>query len=328
MTTKETVLLKLLENQGECIAGGELAREIGVSRNAVHKVVNELKEKGVPIESVHSKGYTIAAGENTLSAPYVKKQLTEAAESFAVNVFAEVTSTNTLAKELALTGEKNQTAFISSLQTQGRGRRDRSFYSPKNGLYFSLMVRPENLHAEDGGLATTAMAVAVSRVLSELCAVECGIKWVNDIFINGKKICGILTEAGIDMETGRVDWLVVGVGINLTAPEGGWPAEISEIVGSVFSDTQSVSSNKIAAEIINCFSGMLANLSKKDFMDEYRERSILIGNEITVLPTGKDPYTATATDIDKDGKLIVKLSDGTIIALNTGEVSIKIKPIS
>ncbi|MEG2037499.1 MAG: biotin--[acetyl-CoA-carboxylase] ligase, partial [Ruthenibacterium sp.] len=186
-------------------------------------------------------------------------------------------------------------------------------------------VRPAALAAADGGLATTAAAVAVCGALADLCGVDAGIKWVNDVFFRERKVCGILTEAGTNVETGDLDWMVVGIGLNLTAPVGGWPAEIADIAGEIFPDgILKVSSNELAAEIISRFAALLPNLAQKSFMAEYRRRSILRGREILVLPTGREPYPARVLDIDDEGKLLVELPNGNRTALLTGEVSIRL----
>lgn len=325
MTTKEALLAQLLNNRDSFLSGAALAAQLGVSRNAVHKAANDLRAGGVEMDDAAGKGYRLADGADVLCAAVIKDKLGSAAQNFTVEVHASIDSTNLRAKQLALAGERGPLVIVSAAQTAGRGRRGRQFFSPKNGLYLTMLVHPNALASADGGLATTAAAVAVCGALAKLAKLEAGIKWVNDVFIENRKICGILTEAGSDMETGEIDWMAVGIGLNLTPPEGGFPEEISHIAGSIFPDgVLKVSSNELAAEIISRFAEMLPTLSQKEFLPEYRSRSILPGKKITVLPTGRDPYPATAIGIDDECRLVVKLADGSEQILMTGEVSIRI----
>lgn len=324
MTTKEALLLQLLEHRDSFLSGAAIAAELGVSRNAVHKAANELREKGVLMDAAVTKGYRLAPQADVLSADYIKKQL--GLDDWKIQCFDAVDSTNQVAKELALNGEPGPVAIISAEQTAGRGRRGRVFHSPKHGLYLTMLVRPRALASADGGLATTAAAVAVCGTLADRAGIDAGIKWVNDVFIDGKKVCGILTEAGTDMETGDVDWMAVGIGLNLTVPEGGWPEELRQIAGEIFKEGhQTLFSNEIAIEIIRRFAAMLPALGQKGFLPEYRRRSILPGKKIMVLPNGRDPYPATAIEIDDECRLVVELPDGTREALLTGEVSTRLE---
>lgn len=324
MTTKEALLEQLLAHRDTALSGTALAEELGVSRNAVHKAANELRAAGVPLES-GIRGYRLADGADVLCAGAIKKALTGPAADWDIRVYEQVDSTNQRCKELALAGERGPLAIIAASQTAGRGRRGRSFHSPKNGLYLTMLVQPKALASADGGLATTAAAVAVCATLADLAGKDAGIKWVNDVYINKRKVCGILTEAGSNMETCEIDWMAVGIGLNLTAPEAGWPEEIRDIAGEIFADgVLTVSSNQIAAGIISRFAEMLPDLAQKGFLPEYRRRSILPGRKITVLPIGRDPYPAVAVGIDDECQLVVRLADGTEQALLSGEVSTRL----
>lgn len=322
MSTKEALLEQLVTHPNEYLSGAALAAQLGVSRNAVHKAANELRTAGVLMDSAANKGYKLAEDADVLCAGVLRRALTGPAADWAVQVYDTVNSTNQLCKELALAGERGPLAVVAGAQTAGRGRRGRQFYSPKHGLYLTMLVHPQALASADGGLATTAAAVAVCATLADLAGKDAGIKWVNDVYLNRRKICGILTEAGSDMETGDVDWMAVGIGLNLTAPEGGWPEEIASIAGEIFEDGKlTTSSNELAAGIISRFAEMLPNLAQKGFLPEYRRRSLLPGRQITVLPTGREPYEATALSIDDECRLVVRLADGTQQALLSGEVS-------
>lgn len=325
MTTKDALLAELLSHRDAYLSGAALAAQLGVSRNAVHKAANELRTLGVELDSAANKGYRLTDDANPLSAPVLAGLLTGEAAGWDVQVFQTIDSTNQRAKELALAGQRGPLAIIAAEQTAGRGRRGRAFHSPQHGLYLTMLVHPQALPSADGGLATTAAAVAVCGALADLAGVDAGIKWVNDVFINQRKVCGILTEAGSDMETNEIDWMAVGIGLNLTAPEGGWPEELRAIAGEIFPNGKlTVSSNTLAAAIISRFADFLPHLAEKGFLDEYRRRSILPGREILVLPTGREPYPATAVSIDDECRLVVRLADGTTRPLMTGEVSIRL----
>ena len=238
-------------------------------------------------------------------------------------IFDTVDSTNNVAKELAENGEGNS-VIIALHQSAGRGRRGRSFFSPDGcGIYMSLLVRADE-QAENIALMTSAAAVAVAEAIEAVSDVRADIKWINDIYIGGKKACGILCESVFSGTTGLPEYTVVGIGINLIAPDG-FPEEIAHIATSVFGnklpdeDIPSRLCAKIASKIFR----YAKNLSKKEFLKKYKEKSFVLGREITV-HSASESYPATATDIDDKCHLIVTLPDGTQRTLSSGEISIKI----
>lgn len=237
---------------------------------------------------------------------------------FQIQEYDTVTSTNTLLKEQAEAGAPEGTVMIAKHQTAGRGRLGRSFYSPKDtGLYMSILLRP-NLKMEEALLLTTATAVAVSEALEMVTGEQTAIKWVNDIFCHGKKVCGILTEAVPDLETGKLQYAVIGIGVNLMPPKEGFPEELQSIATSVCdSETQEVAT--LAKEILNQLSIYLEQLPEKMFLHAYRQKCFLIGKEVIVLP---DNQQARVLGIDDAVGLIVQLDDGTQKILRTGEVSV------
>ena len=256
-----------------------------------------------------------------ISADSIKKYLTVPINN--IEVYKTVTSTNDLAKQYALDLKPEGTVIVAREQTAGRGRKGRSFYSPMStGVYISVLLRPE-LTAEKTLYITTAAAVAVAKAIEKISGKEAKIKWVNDIFVDGKKVCGILTEGAIDFETGKMQYAVLGIGVNIKKPENDFPSEIQNIAGSVFDTTDKEVSSIIVAEILNNFMNYYKNLANKPFYEEYKKRMFLIGKHLTVY-SGKDSYPAVAIDLDKELSLIVKDENGNIKKLNTGEVSIKI----
>ena len=233
----------------------------------------------------------------------------------------EAGSTNDELKKLALSGERDTVLFIAEKQTAGRGRRGRSFFSPEGtGIYMSLLLHPE-LPAEECTLITPLCAVAVAEAIESTAGVKAGIKWVNDIFIGGRKAAGILTEGAFN-EKGA-DYVIVGIGINLAPPEGGFPEEIRDIAGAVAEKTGELR-EKLIAETVNRFMYHLQGIKDRRFIPLYRERLFFLGEEITVLSPDGD-YRATAVSVDSECRLTVKMEKGEMGALNSGEISVKIK---
>ena len=321
MTVKEHILKLLENNRGKYYSGQDIAEEINVSRAAVWEAVKQLQADGYRIDAVSNKGYCMSDDNDIISADSIKKYLTVPINN--IEVYKTVTSTNDLAKQYALDLKPEGTVIVAREQTAGRGRKGRSFYSPMStGVYISVLLRPE-LTAEKTLYITTAAAVAVAKAIEKISGKEAKIKWVNDIFVDGKKVCGILTEGAIDFETGKMQYAVLGIGVNIKKPENDFPSEIQNIAGSVFDTTDKEVSSIIVAEILNNFMNYYKNLASKPFYEEYKKRMFLIGKHLTVY-SGKDSYPAVAIDLDKELSLIVKYENGKIKKLNTSEVIKKI----
>lgn len=325
MSVREEVLSKLEQHRGRDISGEALARELGVSRAAVWKAVNSLKEQGYQIDSSTNRGYRLSDSSDILSAEGIKLHLTGDAALADILAFDEIDSTNLEAKRMAANGAKKAAVIVANSQTLGRGRFGRVFYSPKGcGIYMSILLKPTAEQLSEAVMLTTAAAVAVCRAASKLGGVSAGIKWVNDIYLNGKKVCGILSEAVFDIESGSIGSVVIGIGINFKQGNDPLPEDIAAIAGSLFGKDAPVSRNQFAAQVANELFLMLPELSKREFLKEYRERSILIGKEI-VYSRGNEKFAATAEDIDDDGALVVRYEDGSVEALRSGEVSVRPK---
>ena len=245
-------------------------------------------------------------------------------ERFDVSVFDTVDSTNNLLKEIAKDKGTEGTVIIADSQTGGRGRYDRKFYSPKGtGIYMSILLKP-SLKAHDSVLITAAASVAVNEAVEKCCGKQTGIKWVNDLFLNGKKVCGILTEGSLSIETGGFNWAVLGIGINVYEPDNQFDKEIKDIAGAIEKEKQSDLRNKLCAEIINRFFYYYENLENREFLDSYRKHSVVLGEEITVIKN-ENNLKATALSIDNDCRLLVRYENGEEEYLSSGEISIKIK---
>lgn len=324
MGVKEEILKQFESRRGHFFSGEELAVALGVSRSAVWKAVKQLEADGFRFEAVTGKGYSLRRDSDVISAQGIEKYLGAQAGRFDIRVYKTITSTNTVLKELAANGAAEGTVLIASEQTAGKGRMSRKFHSPAGtGLYLSLLLRP-SMKAEEALFITTAAAVAVARTVEEISGRRTGVKWVNDVFLDGRKICGILTEASLDIESGGLEYAVCGMGVNIAPPEGGFPEEIKDIAGAVFEKPPAGDiRNRVAAGILSKLMGYYDNLPERLFYDEYVRRSVILGKKITVLGRG-EPKSATAISIDEKCNLVVRYDNGSVEALGSGEVSIRI----
>jgi len=328
--TKNKILELLEKNRGESISGEDIAKMLNVSRNAVWKAVNSLKKEGYGISSANNRGYALLPGSDILSVAGILPYLNENTYASNIHIYDTLESTNKTAKEMAVSGCDHGTIVIANTQTSGKGRYKRGFYSPPDsGLYMSFVFRAEILRFQNPSLITASVAVVVCRAIEAVSEKRPKIKWINDIFIEDKKICGILTEAVTDFESGSIDWIVVGIGINVGNKKDDFPAELAQIAGSIFSGAdeegkkETAARNRLAAEIINrCFC-LKTWLDDETVYSEYRERSMLLGRRITVtLPD--EAYEADAIDVDINGHLVVRKNDGETVSLPSGKISINL----
>ncbi len=240
-----------------------------------------------------------------------------------IEYYEEITSTNTVLKMRAQKGENENTVLISEFQTAGRGRLGKTFFSPKGcGIYLSYLLRPE-VASSDAVFITVAAAVALKRAFFEILNINIQIKWVNDIYYKNKKLCGILTESGFTRD-GRLDYAVLGVGINVKNPPCDYPEDfaykttnIERISGTIDENTKC----QLVASFINNFDEIFADKTKA-YIKEYKEVSCIIGREIEIL-SGEHKGYAKAIDIDKNANLVVLLPDGAVTSLSSGDVSIR-----
>ncbi len=316
MTLRDRIIYMLESKKGEFVSGQDIAQCAGVSRSAVAKCVNSLKDEGFDITSVNNLGHCLNNSCGILSEGAVRAYLNDSDDE--VRVFKTIDSTNTEAKRALAGGLSGDALFVADEQTEGHGRRGRSFYSPKeHGIYFSCILHPEVSLAESTSL-TTAAAVAVCEALKKLTKKEPRIKWVNDIFIDGYKVCGILTEAVSDFESGRVQAAIVGIGINLTTEL--FPEELKGIAASVGVSTDRCA---LVADIYSRLKALCEGLPDKSFMERYREYSLVLESTVFFNRNGTD-HTAKAVAIHDDGGLEVICDSGEKMILNSGEISIKL----
>lgn len=324
MELKQQVLKILEENRGTHVNGAKLANELFVTRSAIWKAIKSLQKDGYQINAVTNKGYCLLTYNDIVSGESISPYLKGEAVNFILDVRQSVTSTNTVAKELAAQGAAEGTVIIAREQTEGRGRMGRTFYSPTaTGIYFTIILRPK-LSIEDSLLITTATAVAVAKAIESVSDDKAEIKWVNDIFVNGKKVCGILTEASLNFENGGLEYAVVGIGINIAT--NSFPEDIKSVAGSVFTDKPATTpvTSMLVAEVLNNLADCMNSLTDKKYLEEYRSRSFLIGKEIIVIKS-KSTLPAKAITIDDKARLVVEYEDLTTEALSSGEVSVRQK---
>ncbi len=321
-STKEKLLLVFEKNKGKVLSGEALAGELKVSRAAVWKAVKELQKQHHNITSTSGSGYVMAHDSNVLTKEALLAHLNN--KEIELIVQDEITSTNTPAKEMAANGAPHGSVVVANTQTAGRGRLDRVFKSPPNtGLYISCVLK-NNLQITDGMLITVAAAVAVCRSVQKLSGkTHVKIKWVNDLYVGIKKCGGILCEASTDIQTGMAKYVVVGIGLNLFEPQGGFDKEIADIATSIFEQGEKISRSELAASIVNELLAISGDIRNPEYMQEYKALNIVKDRAVTVLQGGKQ-YTAFANGITDDGHLCVTLEDGQTQELSFGEVSLKL----
>lgn len=323
MALKEQVL-DLLMTRDDFVSGQEICQRLGVSRTAVWKVINQLKEEGYQFEAVQKKGYRMLPDAEVFSAKEISTRLHT--QRFGRNlVFKQVTgSTNYDVRDLAQQGAPEGTLVVADTQETGRGRRGRNWNSPPGtSIAYSVLMRPE-IQSKNAGMLTLLMAVAVARTLSEIAPeTEIAIKWPNDVLVNKHKCCGILTE--MTLEGTDIEFVVCGVGINVNQTE--FPEEIASIASSLKIET-GLRQNRsaITARTMDHFEALYDLFLESENMafvkDEYERYLVNRGNIVRVLdPHGE--YTGRAEGINEEGELLVRKDDGILEAVYAGEVSVR-----
>lgn len=306
----KNILLQKLAS-GDFVSGAEIASSLGVSRNAVWKVVQSLRNDGFTIDSVTSKGYRISPDNNKLAPELIEY-------NGRIIVLDETDSTNNYAKNLASQGAEHGTTVLAESQNSGKGRLGRTFVSPeKKGLYMSVILRPD-FSLEFSPLITSAVSVAVAESIEQLADCHTQIKWVNDIYINNKKICGILTEASLGLEYNSLDYAVVGIGVNVLSHDFD---ELNSTVTSIQQETgKKISRNKLCETILRNIDLHLSGITRKAHLNEYRRREMLTGNLISA-NIGNEKITGKALGIDDNANLIVQ-TNTEIKTLVSGEANL------
>lgn len=320
---KEEILDLLKQNSEGYVSGGRICEDFGVSRTAIWKYITKLKEEGYEIESVPKHGYKLIASPDLLTYAEVKEYLTTKKIGRCIMHYDSIDSTNEKAKNIAL-GAEHGTVVISEEQTSGKGRLGRSFVSPKGeGIWMSVILKPD-IEPMKVSIITQIGAAAVNKALSSI-NIDSAIKWPNDIVLNGKKVCGILTEMSCELT--MVNFVVLGIGINVNLDEKSFGEEVINTATSLKIEmNEKVNRQKLAAKVLNYFEELYeAYVLKDDITGTIKickEKSALIGKDIRVIRRGVN-YPAKALDLDKDGSLIVEYENGETERLISGEVSIR-----
>lgn len=312
MSTKDDVLKNLINNADHYVSGETLAKILNKSRASIWKAIKSLQKQGYVIDAVTNKGYRLNDANDIITKKGLKEYLDFDAD---VLYYSSVDSTNNEAKRLVSAGSNSPMLIVAEEQTSGRGRQGKSFYSPPlTGIYMTLVTHPMS-KLTDAVTATTAAAVAVCKAIEELTELKPKIKWVNDVYLNGKKICGILTEAVTDFETQTVSSVIIGIGINIKTVS--FPNEVENAA----SLNVNISRVKLTAHIANNLNRILC-YDYSEFINYYISHSMIIGEKINFIKNAK-VTPATAIDIDSTGGLVVQLENGDITTLRSGEISIR-----
>ncbi len=304
-------VLEYLARSGKVVSGEEMALHLGVTRAAVWKAVRELKGEGEDIVSSR-KGYHLRLKEEMRPSAF----MVAVPEIGVVECHEEIPSTNDRAKELALLGAPHFSLVTAGGQSQGRGRFSRTFYSQKGaGLYCSIILRPVCSSAHIQRL-TACAAVAVCQAIEKLCPSQVGIKWVNDLWIGDKKICGILTEGAITPD-GELAYAILGIGINVGKAD--FPHDIAHIATDIETETGvKIPLFSLMREILLSLSSLLGDLESGAFLREYAARSVLTGKTVT-LRRGDETLVGQVSGIGDNGELCL-LVDGDEMVISSGEV--------
>lgn len=318
----KTAILTLLRETDGYVSGQQICDQFGVSRTAVWKVMNQLKDEGYEIESISKKGYRMLTQTDVLSQNELNSRMTTKWAGREVYYFDEVTSTNTVVKKMIMEGSSHGTLVVGDMQTAGKGRRGRSWVSPAGtNIFMSIGLVPD-FSPEKASMLTIVMALAVHLAVSEVTGLDSGIKWPNDIVVNGKKVCGILTE--MDAEMDYIHSVIIGVGINVNQKQ--FPEEISATATSLMLEKgESVIRAKLIERVMyyfeNYYETFLETLDLSGLAEAYNNALVNKDKSVRVLDP-KGEYDGIAKGIDESGELIVETEKGTK-KVYAGEVSVR-----
>ena len=323
--SRETILSLLLSQQGDYLSGEAMSQQLGISRAAVWKAIETLRQEGYVITSAPNRGYRLDSAPDRIREGELSGYLAGCTLGSSLLCLDAIDSTNTECKRRAMAGAPHGLVVLSEEQSGGRGRRGRSFQSPRGrGLYLSVLLRP-NLSLAEVNDFTTWVAVAVCDGIEAACGVRPQIKWTNDLILGGKKLCGILTELGLESETHSLQYLVTGIGVNVNHAPEDFDEEVRSIATSLSMYLgKPVRRAALAVEIIRALDKMYAGFpqNKQEYLARYRADCMTIGKEIQVItPTSRQEAKALA--IDDEFRLVVEFPDGTQTALSAGEVSVR-----
>lgn len=320
--TKNSVL-KILRKENDYVSGEKISNLLGVSRTAVNTAVKSLRKEGYGIQSSTNKGYLLTAAPDCLTAAELSAYITEQRMKSVLCVDT-VDSTNNKLRELALSGATEGQIVVANEQLGGRGRRGRNFISPKDkGIYLSMLLKPNSLPSDIIEI-TMWTAVAVNNAIYTVCGIRAGIKWVNDLVINRRKVCGILTETSVESENGYVQYVIIGIGINVNEGTDDFPKELCDIATSLSAETgKAYSRAQLVSELIKELDLMRSAWPQesKQYLDAYRSDNITVGKDLYIVQNSVKKE-GVATSINDDFSLNVRYRDGSSATLSGGEISI------
>lgn len=316
-------ILELLRRQEGFLSGEDIGRELSITRAAVWKGIKKLREEGYEIEAVTNRGYRLTNPETMYNKRELEQGLKTKTMGQSIYFYEETDTTNNRARELALEGAPEGTLVVAEKQTAGRGRRGKVWESPLGtGIWMSLVLRPQIMPAE-ASVLTLLCGLATAEAIEAETGLSAGIKWPNDILINGKKAVGILTE--MDCEMSQVHFVIPGIGINVNTAS--FPPEIAEIATSLYLECGKTISrrrlvHKVLERLEEHYETFLRTGSFTAMLEDYRKHCITLGKEVHVL--GREPFFAEALDITPEGELLVRRADnGKEEVVFSGEVSIR-----
>ena len=322
---KERILQELKNHAGHYISGEEISGILQVSRTAVWKYINQLKDMGYVIESQTKKGYRLLESPDSLLPQEMKENINTEVIGQNLKFFEQVDSTNLYAKRIAEGGFLDGTVIMADEQLNGRGRMGRTWVSPKGkGIWMTIMLKPK-INPADASKVTLLAACAVCKAIEEISGLYTKIKWPNDIVLNGKKLCGILTEMSAEID--EINYLIIGIGVNVNIDLEDFPKELQAIATSIkIEKGDGIIRKELAAAIINNFEryykGFIKTGSIKDYINEYKERSAVLGKEVRVTSSTLE-LQGTVVDISEEGQLQLEMYDGSIKEIISGEVSLR-----
>lgn len=323
--SKQKILAMLRKSPDAHISGESMSRTLGISRAAVFKAIKSLREDGYEIAAAPKRGYLLKTAPDSLTEGEIRPYLSVSHVGSTLKVFPTIDSTNNYLK-LNAADTASGTVVIANEQTGGRGRRGRSFESPKDtGIYMSALVRPDLPPAEALNF-TAFVAVAICEGIEAATGLKPGIKWTNDIVLGGKKVCGILTEMAIEGESGLLQYIITGIGINVNQSEEDFPEDIRHIAGSLaMAAGEPVRRGRLAAELTNALDRMYEAWihGGGDYLERYRAACLTTGKEVRLIRASGAVEDAFAERVDDDFGLIVRHPDGRREKVTSGEVSVR-----
>jgi len=316
--TRYRVLKELYKKKDKFVPGNYIISETGISKTQLSREIQLLKEEGYIIDASNS-GYRLTGAPNLLLPYEIKKNLHTEYMGKNIHFFKEVDSTNDVARELADEDAEEGTLVIAESQRSGKGRRGKRWISPSGGVWMTIILRPD-IEPPKAPQLTLVTGVAVAETLNQECGLDVGIKWPNDILIGDKKVCGILTEVKADM--GKVDYVLVGIGIDLNVDLNIFPPELRGGATSLKAELdREIMGAELVATFLKNFEIYYGEFKQGKFrkiLNRWRKLSKTIGNYVEVHKKG-GPIYGEAVGINKDGKLILELDDGTLRKIISGE---------